>query len=406
VTESLVIDPLILVRSVHFAATALAGGTVFFMLLIADVAALHSRLNAMIWGALALAIVSGAAWLVLLAADILGGSMVDVCLHGGAWQVAIGTRFGMVWGARFALALLLGLLMLWPKARVSRLIMATLLVALLAFIGHAGAKPGLAGNLHLASDIVHLMAASAWLGGLPALVLLLSKEEPSIADATRRFSRLGSVCVGALVASGAINSWNLLGAPSDLLTTDYGRWLSCKIGLFGAMLCLAAVNRYRLTRLLPAPAAVRALRRNSLYEIGLGLGVLLIVGMLGTMIPTAHVHSTPAGIPPNAAFVHIHTAEAMADVTIDPGRAGTASVVIRVSREDFTEFPAKEVQLALDPPGNGAGGVEGAARRMSDGTWRIDRLEIGQPGIWAASVIVTSEAGKSIVLNAPVVIDR
>ena len=400
------IDPLIFVRSIHFAATALVGGTVFFMVLVADVPALRTRMNAMIWSALAVAIVSGAAWLVLVAAEILGGSIADVCLHGGAWQVASDTRFGTVSCARFALALLLGGLMLWPKARVSQLIMATLLVALLAFIGHAGATPGLAGNVHLASDIVHLIAASAWLGGLPALVLLLGNNEASIAGATRRFSRLGILCVGALVASGAINSWNLLGAPIDLLTTDYGRWLSCKIGLFGAMVCIAAINRYHLTPRLPEPSAKRALRRNSLCEIGLGLGVLLIVGVLGTMIPTAHVHSAPAGIPPDAAFVHIHTVEAMADVTIDPGRAGTASAVIRVSREDFTEFTAKSVRLALDPPGNGAGAVESAARRMVDGVWKIDRLEIGQPGIWTVRVIVTSEAGNSIVLDAPVVIDR
>jgi putative copper resistance protein D len=399
-----VIDPLILARSIHFAATALASGTVCFVVLVADVPAMRARMNAMIWSALAVAIVSGAAWLVLLAAEILGGSILDLGLHGGVWQVATDTRFGMVWGARLLLAMVLGVTTLWPAARALQSIAATLLIALLAPIGHAGATPGLAGKLHLASDIVHLMAASAWLGGLPALALLLGRKEPSTARAIRRFSRLGILCVGALAASGAINGWNLLGHPGDLLNTDYGRWLSCKIGLFGAMMCLAAVNRYYLTPRLSAPTAVRALRRNSLCEIGLGLGGLLVVGVLGTMIPTAHVHSAPGGLPPDVAFVHIHTAEVMADVTIDAGRAGTASATVRVSHEDFTEFLAIEVRLALDPPGNGPGAVEGAARRMADGTWKIDRLEIGQPGIWAARVIVTSGAGKSIVLDAPVVI--
>ena len=81
------IDPLILARSVHFAATALAGGTVVFMVLVADVAALRARMNAMIWGALAVAIVSGAAWLVLLAADILGSSPSDIRQYLVRWHL-------------------------------------------------------------------------------------------------------------------------------------------------------------------------------------------------------------------------------------------------------------------------------------------------------------------------------
>ena len=64
------------------------------------------------------------------------------------------------------------------------------------------------------------------------------------------------------------------------------------------------------------------------------------------------------------------------------------------------------MRLALDPPAAGAKSVERAAVRMPDGTWTVDGLEIGQPGIWTVRVIVTSEAGKPIVLDAPIVIER
>jgi putative copper resistance protein D len=40
-------------------------------------------------------------------------------------------------------------------------------------VGHAGATPGPTGNIHFASDTLHLLTAGAWLGGLPAFVLLL-----------------------------------------------------------------------------------------------------------------------------------------------------------------------------------------------------------------------------------------
>jgi copper resistance protein D len=417
-----VIDPLILARTVHIAATVLTSGTVCFMTLVAEPAAsgttpsdfpaLRRRFTVTVWIALAVAILSGLGWLVLLAADIYGAPIVEVCLDGGAWQVATDTRFGMVWCARLMLGLALGGLMLWPAARWLVLGVAALLISLLALIGHAGASPGVAGRVHLVSDMVHLLAAGAWLGGLPAFALLLATARRNSAtvwsalaiDATSRFSLLGIVSVAALLASGAVNSWNLLAGPRDLLTTDYGRLVLLKIGLFGAMVGIAAVNRYHLTPRLPA--AMRALQRNSLCESGLGLCILLFVGVLGTLAPSAHIHTPSSAIPPGAAFVHIHDIDAMAEVTIDPGRAGWARITIRVEREDFTEFPVKDVRLALDPPVASLKPLERAAEHMADGTWMVDRLEIAQSGIWTVRVIVVSGAGKSIVLDAPVMIDR
>jgi len=396
------------------AATVLACGTVGFMVLVADVPALHRRLRLTVWAALAVAVLSGLGWLVLLASDILGAPIVDVCLHGGVWSVATDTRFGMEWCARLLLAVGLGLLMLAPKARLLQLGAAALLIGLLALIGHAGATPGLAGRIHLVSDMFHLLAAGAWLGAVPALVMLLAQAgrihdatwSAIAVAATARFSNLGTVCVVTVLASGAVNSWNLLSGPRDLVVTDYGRLVLLKIGLFIAMLAIATVNRCYLTPQLPAPGAMRALRRNSLGEIVLGLCVLLFVGVLGTLAPTAHVHSSSADIPADAAFVHIHTEAAMADVTINPGRVGKVKATIRVSREDFSDFAAKEVRLALDPPGAGLKTVERSTVRMADGTWQADDIALAKPGVWTARVIVVPDAGAPIVLDAPIVITQ
>jgi putative copper resistance protein D len=422
-----VIDPLILVRSVHIAATMLAAGTIWFMVLVAEPAArainaamvvdlstLRRRLTLMIWSALGVAILSGAGWLVLLAADIYGAPILEVCLHGGAWQVATDTRFGQVASARLALALLLGLLMLWPAARWLALVAAIGLLALIALIGHAGAAPSLAGRLHLASDMVHLLGAGAWLGALPALAMLLGQarrgSEPAwgavATAAASRFSLLGIVCVAVLLVGGLINSWNLLAGPRDLVATDYGRLLLLKIGLFVAMVIIAAVNKYYLIPRLPAPAALRGLQRNSLAETALGIGVLLFVGALGTMEPAAHVHTSSSEIPPDAAFVHIHSSEAMADVTINPGRAGPAKVTIRVFRDDSSDFVAKDVRLALDPPAAGLKSVERATIRMPDGSWQADDIDIPQAGIWTVRVTIAPETGQLVVLDAPIVIER
>ena len=416
------IDPLILFRAIHIAATALASGTVAFIVLVAepaagaakaDFSALRRRVTWTIWIALAVAVLAEAGWLVLLSAEIYGAPVVAVCLHGGVWSVLTDTRFGLVLTVRLGLAVLLAVLVFWPATRLLQIVAAAGLIALIAFIGHAGATPGTAGDIHLASDIVHLVAAGAWLGGLPALGILLAHarraEDPAwrsfATRATRRFSWLGIVCVAALLASGIVNSWNLLGGPRDLVTTDYGRLVLLKIGLFIAMVGIAAANRFHFTPQLPASAALRALQRNSMAETGLGLCVMLFVGALGTLSPSGHAHSTNANVPPDAAFVHIHTSVAMAEVTIEPGRTGTANAHIRVLRDDFSEFPAKSVELVLDPPGAGLKIVRSAAH-LPDGNWEVNALNLAEPGVWTVRVIIPNDRAAPIVLDAPIVIDR
>lgn len=417
------IEPLILARSVHFAMSLIACGTVSFVVLVAepanalpsaDLAKLRRHWNELIWIALLGAVLSGAVWLALLAAAILGTTLLDASVHGGAWTVLTDTRFGNVAIVRAALALLLALLLHWPRTRWLQLGAATAFVAAIAWIGHAGATPGPAGDVHVAADVLHLLAAAGWLGGLPALAVVLAQARRAdrppwrelAALATARFSWLGVACVGSLAASGAVNSWFLLGGVGDLIATDYGRLLLIKIGLFVVMVAIAAVNRFHLTPYLPASGALRALQRNSLTETALGLGVLMIVGALGTMTPTAHRHAAPPDIPPDAAFVHIHSTEAMADVTIEPGRAGRTRALIRLMREDFSEFSANAVRVALDPPAPATGTLQRNAVSMPDGTWQVDALDLGMPGIWTIRVIVTPATGPHIVLDAPVIIDQ
>ncbi|HXZ47043.1 MAG TPA: CopD family protein [Pseudolabrys sp.] len=418
------VDPLIFARAVHFAATILASGTVAFLVLVAQPAAitkmragfadLRRRLVILVWVALGAAIASGAIWLVLLASEILGVSIADVCLHGGAWPVIADTRFGLIWCMRLGLAVLLGLLVARASFRKIQLAVAAALAALPALIGHAGAAPGLAGNFHLASDMTHLLAAAGWLGSLPALVIVLARarraQQPEWNDfaivVTRRFSVLGMFTVGALLATGITNSCNLLSGPRDLMTTDYGQLVALKIGLFVSMVVIAAVNRLYLTSRLPDATASLALQCNGLAEIVLGLCVVLLVGALGTLPPAAHVHPVAAGIPQGASFAHIHDVDAMADVTVDPGRPGRVNVTVRVSREDFSRFPAKDVRLTLEPPASGSQPAKESMTEQADGTWQANSIELSQAGVWTVRVVVTTRQGKSIVLDAPIVIER
>ena len=417
----MVADPLILVRGVHIAATLLACGTTAFVVIVAEAGGREgsSRFRGISLPA--------------HCADMARARSSDIVGHGLVGAVGVRHSRCIPFRCLSARRRLAGVIRyplrlgvdcptssrsvarcLDPSAttRSLQLAAAAALIALPALVGHAGATPGMTGDVHLVSDMVHLLAAGAWLGGLPAFALLLARAraKPSWGDvavsATRRFSVVGSLSVGGLLATGLVNSWFLLGGPRDLVTTDYGRLVALKIGLFSAMITLAAVNRFYLTPRLPDTSALRTLKRNSTAEIALGLCVVLFVAILGTLPPAAHVHPTPADIPPNAAFVHIHAPEAMADVTIDPGRAGTAEVTIRVAREDFSRFPAKDVRLALEPPTPGIQKLERDATAQTDGSWRVNGITLAEPGIWTVRVIVTPRKGEPIPLDAPIVIER
>jgi putative copper resistance protein D len=325
------IDPLIAVRAIHIAVTALVAGIVFFEWLVAGpalreageprsaiVVLFRARIACILWVGLAVAVVSGAAWLLVLAANILDRPIMEVIADGTAWTVLTQTRFGIDWQLRFLLAALLGGLVKGSRRSgghsllrgVPAAALAAAFVGALAWAGHGGATPGTPGIVHLSADILHLIAAAAWFGGLVPFAMLLGflrrsvgRERSTIARLiSRRFSNLGLFAVGSLLVSGAINASFLVGDVQGLAGTSYGRLLTLKILLFAVMVCLAAVNRqYLLPQLTAGGTApdsnlgtriARKLRHNAVLEIVLGIAVLIVVAMLGVTSPAteAHVH--------------------------------------------------------------------------------------------------------------------
>jgi putative copper resistance protein D len=313
------VDPLLLVRAVHIAATAMVAGAIIFQSFViapairpasADhpTAMLDKNLRMLVWAALAVALLSGLAWLMVLSARFVGQGVIEAFANGVPWTVLTATRFGHAWAGRLAIAVLLAGILFFRPARDSPerrgwivSLVAACFLGSLAWSGHAGASPGLGGTVHLASDVLHLVAVGAWIGALPPLaMLLLSARQPAVADfvavAAHRFSVLGMLSVGTLIVTGIINTWNLSGTVPALLETDYGRLLLLKVSLFVVIVGVAAVNRLRLVPRLPDAQAVRSLRRNALIEIAIGATIILIVGGLGTMPPGAHA----------AALSHVH----------------------------------------------------------------------------------------------------
>jgi len=434
-------DPLLYARAIHFAATMLVAGVVLFAVFVAAPAwrsaagnssvaiNVRTRLAVIAWIGLALAAISGAAWLVLTAAEMSDLPAAKVFGDGVLWTVLSQTVFGRDWLVRLflacALAATLPVLLSrqepkspWLEAAAA--VLAAAFAGALAWSGHAAGGLGGEAIIHPAADVLHLITAAAWVGALLPLIVLFAAagaDDASLAiarTATARFSILGIVSVGTLLVTGIVNTFYLAGSVPALLHTDYGRLLLIKIALFLAMLAIAAVNRFRLTPQLVQQAsiaasrdALRQLRRNAAIEALAGAIVVVIVAALGTMPPAihaAHQHPTYGAVPADAAFVHIHLVEGMADVTIRPGRAGRARATIRLWNEDFEALNARQVRLTLTAPAAAVGNAR-PARQGRDGAWQVDGIELTEPGNWTVTVDVVLDQTKRLTLTAPIVIE-
>lgn len=307
--------PLVVVRGIHFAATAVLTGTLIFRALVVGPAVasatpavilVRAQILRLAWIALAISAASGMVWLLLEAASMSGLPFAEAMTPDLLSTVMNETQFGLVTEIRFSMAVILAGCLATDRfapARGLALALSLGLIAAVAWTGHAGSTLGPTAPLHLTADILHLLAASTWTGGLVSLVLLLSvvRRDQTIAgasfarDATQRFSSLGIASVIVVFATGMVNAWILVGSLHGLIGTGYGRLLMLKMALLAIMLAIAAINRFWWTPRLALPRgseprlwALRQLTRNSKIEIALALMIFAIVGMLGTLHPAIH----------------------------------------------------------------------------------------------------------------------
>ena len=265
-------------RGVYYAATMLLFGDLAFNLL------LHAKLPVILpprnvgqrWGALAAAAMAGSAWLALTALGMAGTLDAQAVT-----QTVTATLFGQLFLARM-LALLALALVLRRHPRPAALL-ALVALALPAATSHAAASsPAGFTVLGASLDALHLATAGFWLGGLAVLLQLHRRNEPNILLALSLFSEWAMIAVLLLVMTGSIDAASILlgdpGAPSLL----YLAVLGAKLALVACMLGLAAMNRFRLM----PQGRDQAIARNAGLELGTGVIVVLLAGVLGQLQPT------------------------------------------------------------------------------------------------------------------------
>ena len=291
-------DLIVASRLVHYVAAALLFGAPLFRLAVARTAAPEGRA----WeiAASVAALLSGLGWFAGVAAD-MAGSFADVVTPDILQAVTFDTRFGHLWIGRLMVLVAIVIVQLgWTASRwrdVVLVVLAGAFAASLVGVGHgmtgAGHGPAVA-RIHMVADMVHLLCAAAWIGGLlclgPLLHRVVTGRETSetARQALRRFSTMGYWAVALVLITGCINALVMVPRPASLIGSDYGRALLVKLALVAVLVGFAIINRVVLTPSIMARADATGIRRlwhSVVVEQGVGILVLAAVAWLGTLHP-------------------------------------------------------------------------------------------------------------------------
>ena len=160
-----------------------------------------------------------------------------------------------------------------------------LILVLLSFVisGHSTKDGFITQSLLL----IHLVGISYWLGSLlPFSWMCISDDDENLYIITHRFGVLAIGYIMALMISGFIFAYHLIGSFYALINTSYGNVLLAKLVAVFLILSLGALNKFKLVPLLirnPTVGAKR-LRSSVNFEILLALIILGFSSLLTTSL--------------------------------------------------------------------------------------------------------------------------
>ena len=252
--------------------------------------------------------VAGSTVLVIATGFVLWRQLRDFRDPFVPWAEDAATLLATPWGLGWKLAtvgafMLLGAFLLASpqgygrairqSAWVPATVIAAAMCAFPAFTGHAASTEGLRW-LTIPADILHVLAAGTWIGGL-FFVLVAERRERRrtgrgnalLAEVVPHFSPVALLGAALLIGTGSFAAWVQVESLDALVESRYGRLLLAKIGLVTVVLILGAINWRRLTPRLWRAGGARPLRRNSILELVIAHIVILLTAVL--------VRSSPLG---------------------------------------------------------------------------------------------------------------
>lgn len=263
---------------------------------------------------------------------------------------------------------------------------------------HAGAQRPVAANL--AVQLVHVVAAGAWIGGLAVLLASL-RQVPGAetALAVRRFSRMAGFALVAVAATGVARAAADIGSWSAVRHTGFGRLVLLKGVLLLGLAILGGLNRFRYLPL--AGRRLVGLRRVASGELLLGAAALVTASALVNLPPPVSGPGAPHAAA--AAFVQVEgndgATTVRATLRVSPGTAGFDTFTLRlVDYDSGAPVDADTVRLRFSLPGQTVVGDSSLTlRRIGPGVYSGQGANLSVEGTWKVVVLVERGAASTEV---------
>ncbi len=306
-------------------------------------------------------------------------------------------------------ALAVGAVDIWPGRRWSLLTVgatATLAVLVHVLGGHAAAPTALQ-PLNVLDQWVHMTAVGVWTGGLAWLLLgIRGKGRGERVAAVRTFSRIATVTLVVVLASGVLRTLADVQPLSNLFHTSFGVALVVKVALVGVLVLFSALNHYRFLPALESGesedtgvaraggGAASRFALNSGAELAIVLAVLAVTAVLSGLAP-ANV-ALAGGARQTVVSGSDYATTVRVKLTVSPGTLGANDYTVAVDDYD-TGKPLGEVasvSLGFSMPARpSVNSSTLSLRRASVGVWQGSGLELSIVGSWSVTVLIQQPSG-------------
>ena len=252
-------------------------------------------------------------------------------------------------------------------------------------------------------DALHLSAAALWIGGLAALLIVLTsmggRPEERV-ESVRRFSIAAALSVPLLAAAGLLSALIQIPNASGIVETDWGAAFLIKAAILVGLFAAAGANAFLLR---PRDAAAGgqderlAIRFGRLMRIEAALGLAVIAASAAlTQLPSPASAQPQVEQRDNTVVETVVRGGIVGAIEISPNLVGFNTWTVTISGAE--ENPVEALLLRFRYADRSVGPVTVPTTRIGDGRFQLEGAYFGLPGDWMVEAELRRASGDDLIL--------
>lgn len=292
------------------------------------------------------------------------------------------TKAGYIWFSECIAWLILVVFTMIMFGRATQwswfaLLTESVLVVYLIFIkaqnGHAAASTDKI--VSITADMLHMIMASVWVGGGIILLCVLPRTKES-KHIWSRFAVIAIIAVVSILVSGLLMAVMNIGQMTNLFTTNYGKLLLFKIGLF-LLMAMLGLAHYIYLKLKKEKLPFKTI----LLELIIGTVILLVASILTNV-------QTPPPVAPKAynETITAEGAKAKINLKIEPATVGQNQFIVTYLTESGAVKTDLQQVTITTKSAKTAEKATFQAKLVNDNQYFAEGLYLNQTGSWEVTV--------------------